>query len=80
MINFYDFTKEKIKERNPNWPQIPDYPYRILIIGGSGPGKTNSLFNVISYQPAIDKISLCAKYPYEAKYQLLNNKQESTGN
>ena len=27
--------------------QIPDYPYRMLIIGGSGSGKTNSLFNVI---------------------------------
>ena len=21
---------------NPNWPYIPDHPYRILIIGGSG--------------------------------------------
>ena len=24
---------------NPNWPYIPDHPYRILIIGGSGSGK-----------------------------------------
>ena len=40
MINFDDVVKEKIKE-HPNWPQIPDYPYRILIIGGSGSGKTN---------------------------------------
>ena len=29
----------------PNWPYVPDYPYRILIIGGSGSGKTNVLFN-----------------------------------
>ena len=35
MINFDDVTKENIKEQNPNWPQIPDYPYRILIIEGS---------------------------------------------
>ena len=43
MINFYYVKKENIKEHNPNWPQIPDYPYKILIIGGSGSGKTNYL-------------------------------------
>ena len=68
MINFDDVTSENIKEHNPNWPQIPDHPYRILIIGGSGSGKTNSLFNLIIDQPDIDKICLCAKDPYEAKY------------
>ena len=26
--------KKNIKEHNPNWPEIPDYPYRILIVGG----------------------------------------------
>ena len=40
MINFDDVTKENIKEHNTNWPLIPDHPYRILIIGGSGSGKT----------------------------------------
>ena len=40
MINFDDVTKGNIKEHNPNWPEIPD-PYRMLIIGGSGSGKTN---------------------------------------
>ena len=34
MINFYKVIKENIREHNPNWPQIPDHPYRILIIGG----------------------------------------------
>ena len=34
MIKFDDVTKENIKEHNPNWPQIPDHPYRILIIRG----------------------------------------------
>ena len=33
MINFAGVVKENIKEHNPNWPQIPDHPYRILIIG-----------------------------------------------
>ena len=36
MINFDDGAKENINEHNPNWPQISDHPYRILIIGGSG--------------------------------------------
>ena len=41
---------------NPNWLYIPDHPYRILIISGSGLGKTNMLLNLIKYQrPDIDK-------------------------
>ena len=36
MINFEDVTKVNIKEHNPNRPDIPDPPYRILIMGGSG--------------------------------------------
>ena len=40
--------------------------------------KTNSLFDLINYQPDIDKIYLYAKEPYEAKYQFLTNKREST--
>ena len=55
MLNFDDVIKEETKEYNPNWPEIPDHPYRILIIGGSGFGKTNSLFNLINQQPNIDK-------------------------
>ena len=67
MINFDDVTKENIKEYNLNWLQIPDHPYRILIIGSYRSGKTNSLFNLISHQPDIDKIYLYAIDPYEAK-------------
>ena len=43
MINFSDVTKENIKEHNPDWSQIPDHPYRILIIEGSGSKKNNYL-------------------------------------
>ena len=42
MISLDDITKENIKEHNPNWVQIPDRPYRMFMIGGSGSGKTNS--------------------------------------
>ena len=40
-------TKENINEYNPIWLQSPDHPFRILIITGSGSGKTNALFNLI---------------------------------
>ena len=56
MFNFDYITKEDIKELNPKYPEIPDYPYRILIIGGSGSGKTNALLNLINTEPDIDKI------------------------
>ena len=46
MIIFDDYTNENIIEHNPKWPYIPDHPYRILIIGSSGSGKTNALLNL----------------------------------
>ena len=79
MINFDEYTNVNKKEHNPNWPYIPDHPYRILIIGGSGSGKTNPLLNLIHNQPDIDKIYLYAKDPYEAKYQFLINKRKRVG-
>ena len=66
-------------EHKKNWPYIPDHPYRILIIGGSGSGKTNLLLNLIENQPDIDKIYLYAKDPYEAKYQYLIKISETVG-
>ena len=71
MINFDNYVNENKTKHNKNWPYIPDHPYRILIIGGSGSGKTNLLLNLIENQPDIDKIYLYAKDPYEAKYQYL---------
>ena len=79
MINFDDYANENKTEHNLKWSYIPDHPYRILIIGGSGSGKTNALLNLINNQPDIDKIYLYAKDPYEAKYQFLINKRENTG-
>ena len=79
MINFDDHINENKTIHNKNWPYIPDHPYRILIIGGSGSGKTNLLLNLIENQLDIDKIYLYTKDPYESKYQYLNNKRESAG-
>ena len=79
MINFDDYVNENKTERNKNWPYIPNHPYKILIVRGSGSGKTNVLLNLIENQPAIDKIYLYAKDLFEAKYQYLINKREDVG-
>ena len=68
MMKNYDQSVEI--NHNPNWPDIPDHPHRILIIDGSGSGKTNVLLNLIKNQrPDIDKIFLYVKDPFESKYQ-----------
>ena len=51
MINFDDYankdkTMQELRSHNLKWLYIPDHPYRILIIGGSGTGKTNALLNL----------------------------------
>ena len=66
MINFDSDTNENNTEHNSNWPYIPDHLYRILIIGGSGSGKTNALLNLTNNQPDIHKTYLYAKDPHEA--------------
>ena len=65
MINFDDYTNENNTQHNPKWPYIPDHPYQILIIEGSGFEKRNVLLNLINNQPDIDKIYLYTKDPYE---------------
>ena len=69
MINFDDVTNENKTEPNPKRPYIPDHPYKILIIEGSGSGKTNALLNLRNNQPDIDKIYLFVQDPYEVTYQ-----------
>ena len=79
MINFDNYVNENKTKHNKNWPYTSDHPYRILIIGGLGSGKTNMLLNLIDNQPHIDKIYLYAKDPNEAKYQYLINIHEKVG-
>ena len=69
MINFDDYVNENKTQHNLKWRYIPDHPYRILIIGGSGSGKTNALLNLTNNQRDIDKIYLNVKDPYESTYQ-----------
>ena len=48
MIDNYD---QSVKiNHTPNWSHIPDHLCRILIINGSGSGKTTVLLNLIKHQ------------------------------
>ena len=69
----------KIKQANLKQLYIPDHQHRILIIDGSGSGKTITLLNLISNRPDIDKTYLYAKDPYQAKYQYLIKKHNKVG-
>ena len=75
MFNFIYITKEDVKKHNPNWPDIPNHQYKILIVGGSKSGETNALLNLINVEADID----IEADPYEAKYQMFMKKRESTG-
>ena len=82
MFNFDDITNEKDEDHNKKRPYITNHPYRILIIGGSGSGKTNVLLNLIKEQDSynlIDKTYLHAKDLNEPKYQFLIKKREDVG-
>ena len=61
MIDLDNIINENNEEHNKKWQYIPDHPYRILIIGGSGSRKTNTLLNLINEQEDIDKIYLYTK-------------------
>ena len=71
MLNLDSITNEKNKEHNKKWPYIPDHPYKIIIIRGSGSGKTNALINLINEQINIDKIYLHGRDFSEPKYEYL---------
>ena len=64
------------KNNSEKWPYIPDRPYRILTIGGSGSGKTNTLLNLKKEKDDINKTYLYAKYLSQPKYEFLIKKRE----
>ena len=74
MTNVDSIMSENNKNHNKKWLYIPDHPYRILMISGSGSGKTNTLLNLINEQRDIDKIYLYAKDLSGSKYEYLIKK------
>ena len=50
MINLDSTINDNNNNHNEKLSYIPDHPYRILIIGGLGSGKTKTLLNLINEQ------------------------------
>ena len=73
MLNLDNIVSNKIINKNNDWP------FRMLIIGLSGSGKTNVLLHLINNLHPIDKIYLYAKDIHEPKYEYLINKREQAG-
>ena len=71
MLNLGD-----IVSNNKSSSEHNDWPFRMLIIGPSGSGETNTLLHLINNLHPIDKIYLYAKDIDEKKYQFLTNKRE----
>ena len=76
MINLDNITNANSKKYNEKWPYIPGHPYRILMIGEYGSGKTNTLLNLINEQNDIDKIYLYVRDLNKLKHKILIKKHE----
>ena len=79
MLNLDNIVNNNNEGHNEKWPYIPDHSCRILIIGVSGSGKTNTLLNLINEQRDIDKIYLYAKDLGEPKYEHFIKNRENVG-
>ena len=77
MINLDNIINDNNNNHDEKWPYIPDNPYRILIIGGSGSRKTKTLLNSINGQKDIGKIYLYARDLSESKYEYLIKNREN---
>ena len=73
MLNLDDIVRNK---KGLSFSEHNDWPFRMLIIGSSCSGKTNTLLHLINSFHPIDKIYLYAKDTDEKKYQYLINKRE----
>ena len=81
MFSLDNIINESNNDHNKKWLYIPDHPYKMLIIRGSGSKKqTNPLLNLIKEQDSgniINKIYLYAKDLNELKYQFLVQRRDN---
>ena len=82
MLNLYNVVSNKNENKDTTGSsslEHNNWPFRMLIIGSSGSGKTNILLHLINNFRPIDKIYLYAKDINEPKYEYLINKREQAG-
>ena len=68
-----------VSNKNMSSSEDNNWPFRMLITGPSGLGKTNTLPHLINDLHPIDEIYLYAKDLHEPKYEYLANKEEQAG-
>ena len=65
---------------NLNWPYIPDDRYEILIIGGSGSGKTNVLLNLSNINDQMFTKFICtSKIHSNQSFNYLSTEEKKLG-
>ena len=62
---------------NPNWSNLSDGSYRIVILFGYRLGKTSSFLNLVTQKKISIKKMLFVKDPWKPEYQFLINKQRN---
>jgi len=79
IINFDNITElnENKETHEQRSKFMPKHPFRLLMVGGSGSGKTNVLINMLVRYLNYDKIYIYAKELQQSKYQWLKNFYES---
>ena len=68
-----------VSNKNTSFSEDNNWLFRMLIVGPSGLGKTNTLLHLINNLHPIDKIYLYVKDIHEPKYEYFINKREQAG-
>jgi hypothetical protein len=71
-VNYYEHVQKKFKEEKRTYPNHSKVqiglPFRMVIVGSSGSGKTNAVLNLVEKINAFDRIILFAKDVTEPLY------------
>jgi hypothetical protein len=73
IINFDEICDDGKEKPKKKCFLMPDHPFRLLICGGSGSGKTNVLMNMITRFLDYDKIYIYTKHLDQDKYKWLQD-------